>query len=242
MQALRDYWAKELGVDDVTKIPGYNPEGRFSIMHSTWKQRKGAGFRLQERFDVTDEILNREMKDYYLYHRITNTSGNNIGKFIDDVLSNNGAMVSTVEKLRSGIPVGGMSPDSDMMTGGANYFFTRIRQVKGKQSACEGLYFKKNMLRRMDAVTYNSDKFGRVTGNTVRNNRLSKIDDWKAIAQRGGSDETIFKNNVTLLDNLDMIITTNESKRAAVIKAFKKNGITKLPDGRPVSSIVQVRW
>ena len=241
VQALRDYWAAQLGVDDVTKIPGYDPEGRFSIMHSTWKQRKQAGFRLQERFDITDEILNREMKDYYLYHRITNTSGNNIGKFIDDVLSNNGAMVSTVEKLRSGIPVGGMSPDSDMMTGGANYFFTRIRQVKGKQSACEGLYFKKNMLRRMDAVTYNSDKFGRVTGNTVRNNRLSKIDDWKAIAQRGGSDETIFKNNVTLLDNLDMIITSNESKRAAVIKAFKKNGITKLPDGRPVSSIVQVR-
>ena len=241
VKALREYWAAQLGVDDVTKIPGYDPEGRFSIMHSTWKQRKQAGYRLQERFDITDQMLDREMKNHYLFHNITNTQGRNMSNFIDDVLSNNGAMVSTMEKMRAGVSVGGMSPESDMMTGGANYFFTRIRQVKPGQSAREGLYFKKNLLRRMDAITYNSDKFGRVTGNTVRNNRLSQIDDWKAIAQRGGSDETIFKNNVTLLDNLDMIITSNESKRAAVIKAFKKNGITKLPDGRPVSSIVQVR-
>jgi len=240
VQALRQYWANELGVDDVAKIPGYDPEGRFSIMHSTWKQRKQAGYRLQERFDITDEMLEREMKDYYLYHNITHSRGN-MGNFIDDILSNNGAMVSTMEKMRSGVPVGGMSPESDMSTGGANYFFTRIRQLKSDQSASEGLYFKKNLLRRMDAITYDGDKFGRVTGNTVRNNRLSKIDDWKSIAKRRGSDETIFKNNVTLLDNIDMIVTSSESERRAVIQAFKKHGISKLPDGRPVSSIVQAR-
>ncbi len=241
VQALRDYWATELGVDDVTKIPGYDPEGRFSLMHSTWKQGKQAGYRLQERFDITDEMLEREMKDYYLYHNITSTRGRTIGGLIDDVLSDNGAMVSTMEKMRSGIPVGGMSPESDMATGGANYFFTRIRYVKPGQSANNGLYFKKNLLRRMDAITYNSDKFGRVTGNTVRNNRLSKIEDWKTIAKRRSSDETIFKNNVTLLDNIDMIVTSSENERRAVIQAFKKHGITRLPDGSPVSSIVQVR-
>ena len=241
VKALREYWATQLGVDDVTKIPGYDPEGRFSIMHSTWKQRKQAGYRLQERFDITDQMLDREMKNHYLFHNITNTQGRNMSNFIDDVLSNNGAMVSTVEKMRAGVPVGGMSPESDMMTGGANYFFTRIRQVKPGQSAREGLYFKKNLLRRMDAITYSSDKYGRVSGNTVRNNRLSKIDDWKAIAKRRGSDETIFKNNVTLLDNIEMIMTSSESERKSVIQAFKKHGISKLPDGRPVSSMVKSR-
>jgi len=240
VQALRQYWATELGGDDVAKIPGYDPEGRFSIMHSTWKQRKQAGYRLQERFDITDEMLEREMKDYYLYHNITHSRGN-MSNLIDDILNNNGAMVSTMEKMRSGVPVGGMSPESDMSTGGANYFFTRIRYVKPGQSASEGLYFKKNLLRRMDAITYDCDKFGRVTGNTVRDHRLSKIDDWKTIARHRGSDETIFKNNVTLLDNIDIIVTSSESDRKAVIQAFKKHGITSLPDGRQVSSIVQAR-
>jgi hypothetical protein len=240
VQALRQYWAAELGVDDVTKFPGYNPEGRFSIMHSTWKERKQAGYRLQERFDINDEMLEREMKDCYLFHNITHSRGN-MGNFIDDILSNNGAMVSTMEKMRSGVPVGGMSPESDMSTGGANYFFTRIRQIKPGQSASEGLYFKKNLLRRMDAISYDGDKFGRVTGNTVRNNRLSRIEDWKAIAKRRGSDETIFKNNVTLLDNIDLIVTSSESERKAAIQAFKKHGITSLPDGRQITSIVQAR-
>ena len=239
VKVMREYWSAQLGVDDVTKIPGYNPEGRFSIMHSTWKQRKQAGFRFQERFDITEEMLEKEMKDCYLYHRVTDDC--NIDNFIDGVLQNNGAMVSTMEKMRCGVPVGGMSPGSDMSSGGANYFFTRIREVKGKGSADDGLYFKKSMLRRMDAITYDSDKFGRVTGNTVRSHRRSDIEDWKKIAKRDGSDETIFKNNVTLLDNIDMIIVNSESKRDGILKAFKKNGITSLPDGRSVSSIVQVR-
>jgi hypothetical protein len=239
VKILREYWSNQLGVTDVTKIPGYDPEGKFSIMHSGWKKGKQAGFRLQERFDITDEMLERELKDCYLYHRVTNDC--NIGNFIDEVLKNNGAMVSTMEKIRCGISVGGMSPESDMSTGGASYFFTRIRQVGSRGSASEGLYFKKSMLRRMDAITYDSDKFGRVTGNTVRTNRISDIDGWKKIIRRDGSDETIFKNNVTLLDNIDLIVTSSQSKREAILKAFKKNGITHLPDGRPVSSIVQLR-
>ena len=38
-------------------------------------------------------------------------------------------MVSTVEKMRIGIPPGGMSPEADMDSGGASYFFTRIHKL-----------------------------------------------------------------------------------------------------------------
>ncbi|SMC28268.1 hypothetical protein SAMN02746041_03220 [Desulfacinum hydrothermale DSM 13146] len=60
------------------------------------------------------------MKGYGLYHRLSN--GDDLPSFIDTVLENNGAMVSTVEKLRAGIPAGGMSPEADIDTGGATYF------------------------------------------------------------------------------------------------------------------------
>ena len=239
VQALRDYWAAQLGVDDVTRIPGYDPEGRFSIMHSKWKQKKRAGYRLQERFDITDEMLDRQMKDYSLIHGVTGQSGGGEAGLIDNILANNGAMVSTVEKIRMGVPVGGMSPTSDMATGGSSYFFTRIRKLTPGRLKTKGLYFKKNLLRRMDAVTYDTDKYGRVTGTTVRRCRASKIDEWKAIARKY-DNETIFKNNVTLLDNIDMIVVGSQSERKAIIQVFKKNGITKLPDGRLVSSIVEV--
>ncbi|MBC8204110.1 MAG: phage head morphogenesis protein, partial [FCB group bacterium] len=239
VQVLRDYWASQLGVKDITKIPGYDPEGRFSIMYSTWKQGKQAGYRLQERFDITNEMLDSRMKDYYLYHSVTHEK--NMPDLIDNILANNGAMVSTVEKMRIGVPVGGMSPTDDMRSGGASYFFTRIRRVSPGRSADIGLYFKKNLLRRMDAISYKKDMFGKVIGDTVRENRKSIINDWRVIALDKSTDETIFKNNVILLDNIDMIVVGSVRSRKAIVEAFKKHGITNLPDGRLVSSIVRTK-
>ena len=92
----------------------------------------------------------------------------------------------------------------------------------------------------MDAITYSSDKFGRVTGDTVRKNRKSTVEEWKQIASRKGSDETIFKYSVTLLDNIDVVAVRSASDRTKVIAAFKKHGITRLPDGRRIEDIVVV--
>ena len=129
-----------------------------------------------------------------------------------------------------------------MGTGGAGYFFTRIRKLPGQRGGSDspGLYFKKRMLRRMDAITYSGDKFGRVTANTVRKNRKSTVQEWKQIASRGSSDETIFKHSVTLLDNLDVVAVKSSTERTKVIAAFKKHGISRLPDGRRVEEVVVV--
>jgi len=112
------------------------------------------------------------MKGYGLYHRLTN--GEDLPSFIETVLENNGAMVSTVEKLRAGIPVGGMSPAADMDTGGATYVFTRIRKLPTAGGSRDtGLYFKKRLLRRMDAISYDHDAFGRVRDDYVSHHRGS---------------------------------------------------------------------
>jgi len=238
VKALRQYWSDRLGVDDVTKIAGYDPQGRYSLMTSSLKAKREAGWRKQLRFDITDMQIERELKGYGLYHRLTD--GSDLPEVLDAVLEHNGAMVSTVEKMRIGIPVGGMSPGSDMESGGASYFFTRIRKLPEKDGYGEaGLYFKPHLLRRMDAITYDSDEYGRVTGDHVRKHRKVRLEDYKRIAGRESSDETIFKNEVTLLDNLELITARNDAERKRALGVFRKHNITVLPDGRRVQDIVR---
>jgi len=128
-----------------------------------------------------------------------------------------------------------------MGSGGASYFFTRIRKLPGVEyeRGDTGFYFKPHLLRRMDAITYEGDKYGRVTDNHVRQHRKVGISDYKSIASRKSSDETIFKNEVTLLDNLQYVTVSSETAKRKVLKVFQKHGVTRLPDGRQVKDIVR---
>ncbi|MDP8238473.1 MAG: hypothetical protein P9X24_05245, partial [Candidatus Hatepunaea meridiana] len=238
VQALRKYWSDQLGVADVTCIPGYDPNGKYSLMSTSWKKKRQAGYRHQLRFDLTDEQIQRELGNYGLYHSMTNSR--NISNVLDTVLEHNGAMVSTVEKTRIGVPVGGMSPTEDMNTGGASYFFTRVRKLPGKGGNNAGFYFKSNLLRRMDAITYPSDKYGRVTGDHVRKHRKTSIEEYKRLGNGNSCDETIFKNEVTLLDNIQYITVRNSTDKKRVLDVFRKYGISKLPDGRLVTGVVKI--
>jgi hypothetical protein len=102
-----------------------------------------------------------------------------------------------------------------MESGGATYFFTRIRKTPTAARPGEpGLYFKRKLLRRMDSITYDHDKFGRCTGEEVRKHRKSFIKDWKKIVDHDRSDETIFKYTVTLVDNLECIVAHNSRVNA----------------------------
>ncbi|HPQ72170.1 MAG TPA: phage minor head protein [bacterium] len=235
VKILRDFWNSELGVRDVTELPHYNPFGEFQ--HATRGKLGGAGRRTQMRFDLTESDLERQMSGYSLRHSLTDDR--DMAEFIETALEHNGAMVSTVEKMRMGIKPGGMSPVADMESGGGTYFFTRIRKTPTAARPGEpGLYFKRNLLRRMDAITYDHDKFGRCTGDHVRRYRKSQIDQWKSIVQRNRSDETIFKYSVTLLDNLEVIVAPDRKAKMNIIMSFKKRGITHLPDGRKIEDIV----
>jgi hypothetical protein len=231
---MRKFWSDELGVDDVTKISGYDPVGKYELGFNAPARR--AGYRHQMRFDITDEALDRELKGYGLYHRVTD--GGDIEDLVKSVLENNGNMVSTVEKIRIGVKPGGMSPESDMRSGGASYFFTRIRKVPTGARGSSGLYFKKRLLRRMDAITYDHDAFGKVIDDYVRKKRLASLDDYKRLAGAGRNDETIFKYTVSLLDEIEVIKTKDAAQRARIIELFRKSGFSKLPDGRRIEDVV----
>lgn len=237
VQALRGFWEKRLGVSDITKMPGYDPVGEYQL---GFKDKAiGGGYRYQYRFDISDADMEREMAGYSLHHSLTNSSS--MSGFLDAALENNGTMISTVEKLRVGVQPRGMSPESDMKTGGASYVFTRIKKSPLSGASGEnGLYFKKRLLRRMDAISYNHDAYGKVTEDYVPTHRGSDPKTWKAYA-RNTSNETILKHSVTLLDNLEAIVVGSESERTQVLAVFKKHGISKLTDGRKVEDIVLVR-
>ena len=163
-------------------------------------------------------------------------------ELIDTVLTHNGAMVSTIEKMRIGLKPGGMSPKDDMDTGGASYFFTRIKKAPTKDGQGEvGLYFKKRLLRRMDAVSYNHDAYGRTRDGYVESNRGSQPEQWKDFSDRSGN-ETILKYNVTLLDNVEAIVVNNETERKQLLDVWKKHGITTMPDRRKAADVVYTRY
>lgn len=236
IQTMRGFWEKKLGVSDITKRPGYDPVGEYQLGYKD-KSIQG-GYRNQYRFDLSDADLEREMAGYSLHHSLTN--GNSMSDFIDTALGNNGAMISTVEKIRAGVPPGGMSPESDMKSGGASYIFTRIKKSPTASKKEPGLYFKKRLLRRMDAISYDHDAYGRVTDNYVVENRGFDPKEWKQFSRHSGN-ETILKYSVTLLDNLENIVVDSAMERKIVLDTFRKHGVSILPDGRKIEELVLTR-
>jgi hypothetical protein len=228
----RDTWSRHLGVQDVSKLPDYDPVGVHQA--STTGARAGAGIRVQYRFDIPREELARELDGYVLQHHLTK---GDMQSFLEAVLPTNRSFVPTAERFSVGVPIGGMSPSQDMNTGGASYFFTRI--MKADQLQVNTIRFKPDLLRRADAISYVSDKYGKVVGDFVRENRVSEIPAWKRMP-RHGSNETIIKGAVPLLEHLDSLVVGSPGQKANVVALFKKHGISTLPDGRRIEEAVRV--
>jgi hypothetical protein len=229
----REAWSRHLGVKDVTKLPDYNPVG----MHQAATAADGAraGMRVQYRFDVSRETLAKEMEGYVLMHGMTKGS---VEDFLEAVLPTNQSFLPNAERFSTGVPIGGMSPSQDMNTGGASYFFTRIMRSTNIQA--NTIRFKPDLLRRADAISYNSDHYGKVVGNFVRENRISDLETLKKMPHYCGN-ETIIKGAVPLLENMDSIVVGDAGRKAKVIALFKKHGITTLPDGRRIEDVVFAR-
>ena len=239
IQAMKDYWGQILEVKDVATLPSYNPKGEHQAAFG-FPGRTG-GYRQHMRFDITDDDLEAEMGDYFLYHELTAGKKNSMADFVSMVLSGNGSMIATTEKMRVGVEARGLSPDEDMGTGGGSYFFTRIQQ--GGTQPRYGLQFKKKLLRRMDAISYDNDYYGQVSEDFPSQYRYSTMDGWKKdVATRPFVNETILKHNVMLLENIEYFVVNDEEERQATVDALYMYGITEMPDGRSVEEVVWNRY
>ncbi len=196
--------------------------------------RDNAGNILHERHDTTTPAWKAFERDHVLIH--SNTGGMDNATLVDTVLTNGGWFTSTADKMRRGIPVGGMSPDADMASGGADYFFTRInnRADVGRTD----FIFKSTAVRRLDAVSYDADRYGRTTADENHKHR-KWTPDQLAAASGKSSNETIFRDGLDLLSNIERIHSRGDPAiRTRTIEVFKKHGITTLPDGRKIEDIV----
>jgi SPP1 gp7 family putative phage head morphogenesis protein len=233
------YWNGRLGVEDVRKLPRYNPAGVYQ--YDTRRQRAGApiGYRRSERFDLD---VGKEMRGYHLMHQIVGEDADAYISMVDLALSHNGSLLSTTEKLRIGVKPGGMSPEADIASGGANYVFTRWRpDPRGAKSKREmGFYLKPSVAQRTDTIVYETDHYGRCHGDHVLRKHVAAPAQWKRIAENSSNNETILKHNVTLLDNLDCIVLDSAAAKQRMVETFRRHGVTTLPDGRKVDDIIHV--
>jgi hypothetical protein len=234
--ALQDFWRGRLG--DPKGMPAYNPASRESLGHPNAKLR--GGYARQMRWDMTEKELEKVLGKYSVYHStmgVQEDDGRSIHEFLDTVLGSNGHLVSTHERFRLGIPISrGASCAADMHTGGSSYVFTRIKP-KSAQERTPGLYFKNRVLMRMDAITYYADEFGKVSEGNVPKKRLTGVQGVRQAAKKK-DNETIFKQSLNILEEIDRVVVADSRRRELTIEAFRKHGISQLPDGRPIEQIV----
>lgn len=223
--ALREHLEAEIGTDP-TKLPGYNPNGQ--------REAFGHGYRHRYRPDLQGPEWDSFRKSYRVHHQVT-TGG--IAQAVESILNTGGKMAPSADKLRRGLALGGMSPEADLASGGGSYFFTRI---KSRQSAARspGFVWKADLLGRLDAISYNGDNYGRVTGDHVIQNRMAGVEEWKNAAKMS-SNETIFKNSLSIFDQLESIVTSSPAERQRVIQAFRDQGYEAFPDGRALEEVIK---
>ncbi len=215
---------------DITESRHYNPLGE--------RQAFDQGRRVWFRPDVdNDPDLKKFEKTRRLHHSKSGRKA--MPDLIRDILKSGGQMATTTDKIRRGIKPGGMSPETDLASGGANYFFTRIRGTFQAYDE-QGFVWKARQATRMDAISYNHDAYGRTTGTHVQDNRFFKVKDLLKISGYS-SNETIFKDSLSLFDDLDRIVAYNSTEREAIIAVFKKEGYEQWPDGRKLEDVIKIR-
>lgn len=197
----------------------------------------GHGTRHVFRADLTPQAAEKELAGYALMH--SPSTSHSMAKVIGNMLESGGEATTTTGRIRKGVDVsgtGGWSAQSDIRSGGADFFFTRIR--KKEDIGGRHIAFKIRNIARTDVVSYSSDVFGE-TGR--RTGRVSTVDKYKNLAAKGGSDETILKNGAFLLDEIDQVICSGSSERDEVLAMFKSHGVTKMTDGRPIEDVVVIK-
>ena len=231
VQALRDALSKSYGTD-ITKLADYNPDGVYEAFNTGQRRWYMPGA-------TTDKAWKKLTDNHLLLHQIT--GGRDMVGVIDSILSSGGKMTPTADKLRKGINWGGMSPSSDMNSGGADYFFTRVIKANGDSATrSDCIFWKGKQLTRMDKISYNNDMYGRTTGDTVRKNALTAPSQISG-STRSSTNETIFKGGLSLFDDLAYFSCQSDIEAQRLADVLAKHGWSKTwVDGRLITDVIRI--
>ena len=203
----------------------------------------GDGYRYWERWDIDPDEIEDRMSGYVLQHTVggvMSSAKKAIPKRLDDMLQSGGEATSTSSRIRKGVSIratGGGSPQADQSSGGANYFYTRIKTTSSANKN-HGIFFKNRLLARQDAVSYDRDRFG-ATSRIHMDQRVAGIETYKKNASKP-KNETNFKHGLSILDDVEYIRVFNEGERQRIFDVLKKNKVDILPDGRKARDLVLI--
>ena len=192
-----------------------------------------------------------DFKSFASGHRLVHeiaTARNNPKVLIQitrEIIRSGGRISSSVERMMNGSSRKGLSVSKDMETGGASYAFTRIQpiQANGSKNIAAydrpGFVWKADLLSRLDAVTFDADLYGDVSEENLRSNRKLSVDDFQQTAH-SRANETLFKDNLSLLEGLDCIVVKNEEIRSDMIKMLKEEGMDPWPGGQTAEELIKI--
>ena len=250
---LRAKWSDAGKIADIdqrvaAKLDLINKDAGFDIRTSrNWnptgqRQAFDHGRNTFMRPDIRDADVDKLLSETIIYHNPTGLGwGANrqmLGRMLD-IIDNGGQLASQMDRVRRGIASAGSSVDSDHRTGGANYVFTRLATRTLTKHA--GVYWKPKQALRLDAVSYSGDRFGEVTPEVQQRDRAIGVDE---IMERrygaGGSpsNETIFRDSLSLFDDLERVVFPTQADYTKAMKELTKRGYKTWPDGRPLADVL----
>ena len=242
LKVMREYWEARFrqNPDVLARMkPGATElQPKFQPVWNPATQLKGEleGHKPHwERFDMTDDDVRNGMPDMGLTHSF---SGGDSVDFFERALKSNMYLAPTEERARAGIQgAHGMSESSDMGTGGADYFFTRIKAT-ANQKSYGNIVLDVALLRRCSTITYDRDTYG-ASDPGHKAGREVDIASWKDCARRT-SDETCIKNGFPILPYLQKVFVRSAAEKKRLIEMFTKAGITKV-GGKTLAQLISVK-
>lgn len=227
---------KKLGVDYSKRNKLYSPGGEVSdgrVVH----------YRPEILGDPKYPLFERHL---VFAHEVYTDShpGGSVG-LLGDIVRFGGQINSAAERMVKGHRVKGQSIGSDMVSGGADYVFTRAATRPNGYGRLRRhgvrLLFKPRLAARLDAISYNSDSDGNATAEHLKKKRLTTVSQLMDTAvNQDVTNETMFKDALSLYSDIENIVVPTEKEREAIIQVFLEQGRTKVDDGRPIEEVVVV--
>jgi|GEM_PF-1592454 len=225
---LRRHIEKNIGVEDVTRVRGYDWRPHFETNLSPSGKREG-GWAHWLRFDA-EPFLGEELAEYRPALYIYGAQGHK-AETILSLLQNGGSFICTEERFnRMGSDRQGVSSIRDRNSGGASYVFAHLEKNPEKTD----VVFSRDLLKRADHMALNAGKFGHLDQD-IEGSRtpLSSY-------HRSPVYEVMFKHSVSLLDSLEKVWVDSEAERQTLLIGFHDRGIDNIR-GIAVEEIVSTR-
>lgn len=254
LAAWSTWKSKFLGLNDAAsiekKLEFLSRETGVDVKASRgWQQRAGVyqafghGRVHIMRPDLDTTQFDALERDTYLFHNPSGNlskvdSGPNVWQKVKIIVEAGGQFASASDRIRRGVPLSKHN-EEDIVTGGGDFLFTRIKSRSDTMGT--GIYWRLRQIKRLDAITYDSDYFGRTTGDFIEGNRLGhSVDSIRAQTSRR-ADETNFKGGMSIFDDVEYIVLSTKAEVDAAIRDMRAWGYQEWPDGRRLDEVIVVK-